>query len=83
MKTQHTLLSLLAASSILVSGCQTPRTTANKWEYKVVEKYLYVGDLQKQIDAQVADGWEFVTVSTAIEPGSTPRGFIVFRKPKQ
>ena len=84
MKTSTALLALLAASSIFITGCQTARTTSSRWEYNVIEKNLYPGDLQKQIDAAVQDGWEFVSVSTVGQGESTvPRGFIVVRKLKQ
>lgn len=83
MKTSTTLLGLLIASSVFISGCQTPRTTASTWEYKVIEKNLYPGELQKQIDAVQQDGWEFVSVSTTVQEGSVPHGFIVVRRPKQ
>ena len=73
---------IFAASTLFLAGCCTT-SHVSKWEYKVVEKYLSPNELQKQIDAQLADGWEFVTVSTAPEGNSPPRGFIVFRKPKQ
>jgi hypothetical protein len=79
---KNTVMLTLAVSSMLLAGCcTTPHAT--QWEYKVVEKYLSPNELQKQIDAQLPDGWEFVTVSTAPEGNSPPCGFIVFRKPKQ
>ena len=82
MKTSTALLAILVASCIFFTGCQTPRTTASRWEYKVVEKNLYPGELQKQIDAVAQDGWEFVSISTTVKEGSVPQGFIVFRRPK-
>ncbi|MCX6925010.1 MAG: DUF4177 domain-containing protein [Verrucomicrobia bacterium] len=83
MKTSTTLVALLAASTIFVTGCQTSRTTGSRWEYKVIEKKLYPGELQKQIDAVAQDGWEFVSVSTTVQEASVPHGFIVVRRPKQ
>jgi hypothetical protein len=83
MKTSTALLALLAASGIFITGCQSPRTTGSRWEYKVIEKNLYAGELQNQIDAVVQDGWEFVSVSTTVQQGSVPHGFIVVRRPKQ
>ncbi|MEI6392052.1 MAG: hypothetical protein WCT12_13210 [Verrucomicrobiota bacterium] len=83
LKTSTALLALLAASTIFITGCQSPRTTGSRWEYKVIEKGLYPGVLQKQIDAAVQDGWEFVSVSTTVQEMSVPSGFIVVRRPKQ
>lgn len=83
MKTSTALLALLAASSIFIIGCQSPRTTGSRWEYKVIEKNLYAGELQNQIDAAARDGWEFVSVSTTVQQASVPYGFIVVRRPKQ
>jgi hypothetical protein len=83
MKTSKTLIGLFAVASLFISGCQTPRTTTSAWEYKVIEKNLYPGDLQKQIDVVQQDGWEFVSISTTKETGSVPYGFIIVRKPKQ
>jgi hypothetical protein len=83
MKTSKTLIGLLAVSSLLITGCQTPRQTTSTWEYKVIEKNLYPGDLQKQIETVQQDGWEFVSVSTTRETGSVPYGFVIVRRPKQ
>jgi len=78
-----TMLAVLAGSCILLSGCQTPRTTANAWEYKVVEKALYPGQLEQQLNELAGGGWSLVTVSTAYQGESTvPKGFIVVRRPK-
>lgn len=80
MNTKIALLGLLAGSGILICGCQTPRT-ADAWEYKVIEKNLYPGEVQKQIDSTVQQGWELVSLSTVGQGDSTvPHGFIVLRK---
>jgi hypothetical protein len=74
---------IFAASTLFLAGCcTTPHVT--KWEYKVTDMYLTKGVLQNTIDGLVGDGWEFVSLSTLVEPGnSPPRGYIVVRKPKQ
>ena len=74
---------IFAASTLFLAGCcTTPHVT--KWEYKVTDMYLTKGVLQNTIDALVGGGWEFVSLSTLVEPGnSPPRGYVVFRKPKQ
>ena len=78
-----TSLALLAGASIFLSGCQTPNTTATTWEYKVVEKNLYPGQLEQQLNELASGGWSFVTVSTAYQGESAvPKGFIVVRRPK-
>lgn len=82
MKPAKTLLALLAFSALLGAGCQTTRTTAGEWEYKVVEKPFPPGQLHSQINELAADGWELVSVSTTKEAGSVHYGFIVVRKPK-
>jgi len=83
MRILTTLIGLLAVCSLFITGCQTPRTATSSWEYKVIEKNLYPGDLQKQIETVQQDGWEFVSVSTTKETGSVPYGFIIVRRPKQ
>jgi hypothetical protein len=83
MKTSIALLGLLAASSIFIAGCQAPRTTGSRWEYKVIERNLYHGELQKEINGAAQDGWEFVSVSTAVQENAVPLGYIVVRRPKQ
>jgi hypothetical protein len=75
---------IFAASTLFLAGCcTTPHVT--KWEYKVTDMYLsQQGALEKKINDLVADGWEFVSLSTLVEPGnSPPRGYIVVRRPKQ
>jgi len=83
MKTYRILLGLCAVISIWICGCRTPIKPASAWEYKVIEKGLYPGELQKQIDAAVDDGWEFLSVSTTVQESSIPHGFIIFRKLKR
>ncbi len=83
MKSKQTWFGVLATICILICGCQCPRTPARAWEYKVIEKALYPGELQKQIDTAVQDGWEFVSVSTTVQEASVPHGFIVVRRPKR
>ena len=76
------LLALLAACGLL-TACQTPHRAASAWEYKVVEKALYPGQLEPQLNQLAGEGWSFVSLSTAYQgESSVPKGFIVVRKPK-
>ena len=60
---------IFAASTLFLAGCCT-MPHATKWEYKVTEMYLArEGALQKTIDGLVADGWEFMSLSTSVEAG--------------
>jgi len=83
MKTSTALLAFWAVIALLLCGCQTPRTTTSVWEYKVIEKNLYPGELQKQIDTAAHDGWEFVSFSTTFQEGAVPLGHIIVRRPKR
>jgi Domain of unknown function (DUF4177) len=78
----RTLVSITAGIALLC-GCQTPQTSGTAWEYKVVEKSLYPGQLEQQINELASSGWSLVTVSTASQgAGTVPQGFIVVRRPK-
>lgn len=77
------LLALVAVSAALLTGCQTAHRKANAWEYKVVERSLYPGQLEPQLNQLANDGWSFVTLSTAFQgENTTPKGFIVVRRLK-
>ena len=78
----RTLVSITTGIALLC-GCQTPQTSVTAWEYKVVEKSLYPGQLEQQINELASSGWSLVTVSTASQgAGTVPQGFIVVRRPK-
>jgi hypothetical protein len=81
MKTPIRNLMATIAGIALLCGCHTPQTNSKAWEYKVVEKNLYPGVLEKQINELAKDGWSLVTVSTtSIGENTVPQGFIVVRR---
>jgi len=78
----RTLIALMIGC-LLFCGCQSPRASVDLREYKVVEKDLYQGQLEREINTLASNGWVLVTVSIASQ-GETavPKGFIVVSRPK-
>jgi hypothetical protein len=77
-----TFASGVLAGATLVFGIGATANSASKtWEYKVVQGAVFgnEGMLDGALNANVADGWEFVSASPSLDK----YGFAIMRRAKQ
>lgn len=61
---QSALLGSVAGAILLFSvGAATGVSRPTSWEYKIVPGRVFQGELEKDINNAVMEGWEFVSVS--------------------
>ena len=82
MKRNIIALVISSVAVMLLGGCQTTRTQATAWEYKVISgREFYQGHpeagLEQRINRAAGEGWE--VLSSSSDDGCP---IVILRKPK-
>jgi hypothetical protein len=85
MNTKTIAISLIIASSALLSGCQTTRNETVNWEYKVISVFgTGSSNIEQAINKNSIDEWQLD--SSVVIPSATVNGDtqcnLIFKKKK-
>lgn len=81
MKKLHAPSALIGALLAVVITLAVAAATASRpnWEYRVVTARAFSDELTKRLNAEIGDGWEFVSVTG---PNDQGWGIAVLRREK-